>query len=73
MRCNNDSVVLSLQILERLRAWQGHLSTPCSVVLLPAVEDVFHHPTFPQPAIDFPPEQVSPRYSVASAADKGGM
>ncbi|KAF6255494.1 DNA polymerase alpha/epsilon subunit B-domain-containing protein [Scenedesmus sp. NREL 46B-D3] len=40
------------QVVERLQAWQAALPSPCQVVLLPAVRDAFHHPTFPQPAID---------------------
>jgi hypothetical protein len=39
-------------VVERLQAWQAALPSPCQVVLLPAVRDAFHHPTFPQPAID---------------------
>ncbi|WIA13462.1 hypothetical protein OEZ85_007042 [Tetradesmus obliquus] len=40
------------QVVERLQAWQAALPSPCQVVLLPAVRDAFHDPTFPQPAID---------------------
>lgn len=29
---------------------------------MPAVRDAFHHPTFPQPAFDLPPEQVRSAY-----------
>eukprot|EP00879_Flechtneria_rotunda_P028383 GHRR01030488.1.p1 GENE.GHRR01030488.1~~GHRR01030488.1.p1 ORF type:complete len:500 (+),score=186.87 GHRR01030488.1:628-2127(+) len=47
------------QVVERLLAWQAALAVPCQVVLLPAVRDAFHHPTFPQPAVNIqPPEQV---------------
>jgi hypothetical protein len=41
-----------LQVLERLEAWQSSLPVPCQVLLMPAVRDAFHHPTFPQPAVN---------------------
>jgi hypothetical protein len=41
-----------VQVLERLEAWQSSLPVPCQVVLMPAVRDAFHHPTFPQPAVN---------------------
>lgn len=39
-------------MLDRVEAWQSSLPVPCQVVLLPAVRDAFHHPTFPQPALN---------------------
>jgi hypothetical protein len=54
-----------VQVVERLQAWQAALSSPCQVVLLPAVRDAFHHPTFPQPAIDLQAQD-----QVRPAADK---
>jgi hypothetical protein len=47
------------QVLERIEAWQASLPSPCQVVLMPAVRDAFHHPTFPQPAINLLADQVS--------------
>eukprot|EP00775_Hariotina_reticulata_P006992 gene6992-7206_t len=45
------------QVIERLQAWQSALPGPCQVVLMPSVRDVFHHPTFPQPAFNLPADQ----------------
>lgn len=49
------------QVLERLVAWQAALALPCQVVLMPAVWDAFHHPTFPTPAFNLPADQVRTR------------
>jgi hypothetical protein len=43
---------VTLQVLDRVEAWQASLPSPCQVVLMPAVRDAFHHPTCPQPAIN---------------------
>jgi hypothetical protein len=54
------------QVVERLQAWQAALPSPCQVVLLPAVRDAFHHPTFPQPAIELQAQdQVRPAAAVS--------
>lgn len=39
-------------MLERLEVWQASLPVPCQVLLMPAVRDAYHHPTFPQPAVN---------------------
>lgn len=46
--------MLVAQVIDRVEAWQTSLPMPCQVVLMPAVRDAFHHPTFPQPAIQLP-------------------
>lgn len=57
-----------------MEAWQASLPSPCQVVLMPSVRDAFHHPTFPQPAINLlAQDQVSTQPGAGRLMGQGGV